>query len=377
VTSSDLRRVQSTWDALAQDQDLFCVIVGFPFRRDQSEKRFFASGAREIRRTLRREAFRRLPRRHETALDFGCGAGRLTQAMATRFEHVVGVDIAPTMIEAARALNRQPDRCEYVLNEEESLGRFADRSFDFVYSNIVLQHMPPELGRGYVAELARVLREGGLLVFQVPDAREPLPRLPRSAVLAEIEPQQTRIGIPAGATARMPVVVRNRSGKPWWVVSGEPTQRIFLGNHWRDRQGTLLVQDDGRAELPFDVPPGGEAQIDLEVTAPGERGRYLLELDLVQQDVAWFSERRKLSRRRTRTALVEVDVGDTFEPPLLHPEGVASDGPEEGPRMEMHAIPRSSVLETLDAGGVVVLRVKRDDASGPGWRSLRYTATRR
>jgi SAM-dependent methyltransferase len=297
--------------------------------------------------------------------------------MATRFERVIGVDVAPAMIEAARALNRHPDRCEYVLNEEPSLGRFADRSFDFVYSNIVLQHMPPALGRGYVAELARVLREGGLLVFQVPDARAPLPRLPRSAVLAEIQPEQTRIGIPAGETACIRAVVRNRSRKGWFAVAGEPTQKIFLGNHWRDEHGTLLVLDDGRAELPSDVPPGGEVQVGLLVTAPRERGRYLLELDLVQQDVAWFSERRKLSRRRTRTALVEVDVGDAFESALLRPAAAASDEVEAPARMEMHAIPRDTVIATLAANGADVLRVDEDGATGPGWRSLRYTVTRR
>jgi hypothetical protein len=153
-------------------------------------------------------------------------------------------------------------------------------------------------------------------------------------------------------------------------------QKIFLGNHWRDPHGTLLVRDDGRAPLPFTVPPAGEGPFDLLVTAPRERGRYLLELDLVQQDVAWFSERRKLSRRRTRTALVEVDVGDRYEPALLRPAAAASDTVESLARMEMHAIPRCTVIAALAANGAYVLRVDQDGAAGPGWRSLRYTATR-
>ena len=39
------------------------------------------------------------------ALDFGCGAGRLTRALAARFESVVGVDVADAMLDKARALN--------------------------------------------------------------------------------------------------------------------------------------------------------------------------------------------------------------------------------------------------------------------------------
>lgn len=36
---------------------------------------------------------------YKRALDFGCGAGRLTQALAGYFEEVCGIDIAPSMIE--------------------------------------------------------------------------------------------------------------------------------------------------------------------------------------------------------------------------------------------------------------------------------------
>ena len=103
------------------------------------------------------------------ALDFGCGIGRLTQALAGHFENAVGVDIAPAMIQAAKDQNRAPGRCEYLVNGRPDLSLFADAEFDFVFSTIVLQHVRTEYAERYIAEFLRVLRPGGLAVFQVPD----------------------------------------------------------------------------------------------------------------------------------------------------------------------------------------------------------------
>ncbi len=107
--------------------------------------------------------------RWQTVLDFGCGPGRLTQALATRFDEVTGVDVAPAMIERARSYaGASGSRCRFEVNARPDLSMFADRTFDLVYSNLVLQHIPPELSRGYIAEFVRVLKPGGIAVFQVP-----------------------------------------------------------------------------------------------------------------------------------------------------------------------------------------------------------------
>jgi SAM-dependent methyltransferase len=364
--------VQSQWDSLARTEDLFGVIWGYPRLPNQSLPAFLRSGDKEIAATLRSARLRRLPRRHDAALDFGCGAGRLTQAMARRFERAVGVDVSPAMIEAAIRLDRGPRKCEFLLNEAPSLERFGDASFDFVYSNVVLQHMPPELGVIYVGELARVLRPGGLLVFQVPDERIPLPPLRRSAFVARIEPAEERLRIPAGADALVHVRVRNESRARWPAASGP--QMIYLGNHWLAEDGALLVLDDGRVGLGRDVDPGAELELELPVRAPEAPGRYQLELDLVQQDVCWFSNRRRLSRRRTRTVRVPVEAGAAHEPAQVDP--AARDGSPGPGGMEMHAIPRGEVVAALERGGAQVLRVREDHAAGLGWRSLRYTATK-
>src|SRR5205807_4159881 len=101
--------------------------------------------------------------RRGRALDFGCGVGRLTQALCERFDSVAGVDIAPSMIELANRYNRFGARCEYAVNDTDDLSRFADGTFDFAFTLIVLQHMVPKYARRYIAELLRVTATDGVL----------------------------------------------------------------------------------------------------------------------------------------------------------------------------------------------------------------------
>ena len=50
----------------------------------------------------------------------------------------------------------------------ERLDGIGDRSIDFVYSSIVLQHIPRPYSLAYLREFCRVIRPGGLIVFQIP-----------------------------------------------------------------------------------------------------------------------------------------------------------------------------------------------------------------
>src|SRR5207244_5372763 len=108
-----------------------------------SVEEFFETGTREIRALMDYLASLRIDGSKRKALDFGCGAGRLTQALAAYYAEVSGVDIAPSMIELARKYNRHPDRCEYFLNARADLSLFPDGEFDLVYSNITLQPIDP------------------------------------------------------------------------------------------------------------------------------------------------------------------------------------------------------------------------------------------
>ncbi len=161
------------WELLAQRNPLW-AILSHPQYRDGGwdVDEFFATGTATVEGLLHRLETLGITPRAGRALDFGCGVGRLTQALAAHFPQVVGVDVAPTMIALADRYNRHPGRCRYTAWDGRRLP-FADGSFDLVVSLITLQHMPPRLARRALREFGRVLARPGVLTFQC--AAEPLP----------------------------------------------------------------------------------------------------------------------------------------------------------------------------------------------------------
>ena len=167
-----IRRLQENWDRLGHIDPLWAVLTSRGKENRQWDvDEFFETGEREIKEVLDHLRLLRTAVAPSKALDFGCAVGRLTQALANRFDEVYGVDIAPSMIEHARRFNTHGDRCKYVLNEVDDLSAFETNYFDFVYSNITLQHMKPKYARKYLAEFVRILRPGGVMAFQLPSER--------------------------------------------------------------------------------------------------------------------------------------------------------------------------------------------------------------
>ena len=165
-----LRRLERDWEDLAALDPLWAILAD-PNRQhgrwDLEE--FLATGVREVSDVLGvANELGCMPNRGR-ALDFGCGVGRLTRALSAEFAECVGVDISSEMIRSARELNADRPKCCFLVNVAPDLALFEAGTFDFVLSLIVLQHMPSgQAALGYLVEFLRVLRPGGLLVFQIP-----------------------------------------------------------------------------------------------------------------------------------------------------------------------------------------------------------------
>lgn len=177
---ADINELRRSWEALGEEDAMWAVLTD-PGKRGGgwNPVDFLASGEREITTVFDRlDAVGVGGSTYSRALDFGCGAGRLTQALAGRCGSVDGVDIAASMLNVAEGLKPQANvRLHH--NTASDLARFDDGTFDFIYSSIVLQHMHPSLALGYLIEFIRVLAAGGVLVFQIPDrhvAGTPSPR---------------------------------------------------------------------------------------------------------------------------------------------------------------------------------------------------------
>lgn len=198
-----LWRLRRNWNQLGHRDPLESILTRTPDKTaawDVDE--FFRTGGLEVARVMA-HVDRLAPSLSKArALDFGCGVGRVTQGLADHFTEAVGVDVAVSMVEAARKWNRQPDRCRFTLNEATDLRQFESNGFDLVYSRLVLQHIPPNLVKGYIPELVRVLKPDGLLMFQLP------------------EPQRKPVQVdPIEAFCNSPVVGgRFKQSMPGWVV---------------------------------------------------------------------------------------------------------------------------------------------------------------
>lgn len=164
-----LDSLKRNWEAFGRDDPLWAVLTS-PERAggrwDLDE--FLATGVQEVGSVLDELEALGLTVERRRALDFGCGVGRLTQALADRFDRCDGVDIAASMIDGARRINRHGERVSYHVNATSDLALFPDDSFDFVLSLLVLQHIEPRYAKRYIAEFIRVLKPGGVAVFQVP-----------------------------------------------------------------------------------------------------------------------------------------------------------------------------------------------------------------
>jgi SAM-dependent methyltransferase len=124
---------------------------------------FYASGRGDIAGLVEKLEQTTGVRPSGRALDFGCGAGRLTEAMCAHAGEVTGYDISPGMLEKARA---RGGRATYV----EAL---PDGPFDWINSFIVFQHIPPARGLSLMQALLDRLAPGGLISLQVTVWREP------------------------------------------------------------------------------------------------------------------------------------------------------------------------------------------------------------
>jgi SAM-dependent methyltransferase len=101
-------------------------------------------------------------------LDYGCGSGYGSAAIAAEATRVVGVDVSEEAVEHARA-NFSAPRLEFAPIEADRPLPFPDGSFDTVLSFQVIEHVRDPAA--YLSEIRRVLRPGGHLVLTTPERR--------------------------------------------------------------------------------------------------------------------------------------------------------------------------------------------------------------
>jgi SAM-dependent methyltransferase len=408
MSGHEIRDVKDYWEKHARRDPLWAILSD-PAKKGRKWRlaEFFETGRREISILLYRLDSLNIPFPKGRALDFGCGIGRLTQALASDFESVAGVDIAETMIRLADKLNRFPDKVRYHVNPESHLKIFPDGSFDFIYSNIVLQHIEPRISQAYLEEFLRVLRPEGLLIFQLPSHLRDKESLPQNVGPMNDAAYSSRIKLegvpesplPPSAEFVLKVYIRNTSPEDWVRQDAAP---IRVGNHWLSSDGTtMLILDDGRTLLPRVLPAGEECLVYLTVRTPGRPGEYLCEVDLAHESISWFRDKGAAAVR------FPVEAGESEGPRtgpdapnsgkrVLHESGPlpsASFDPagfealdelyrkelDAAPELEdfpMHGISKDRVVDFLVSRGASIIRIEEDEHGGREWVGYRYFVRR-
>jgi len=182
-----MRADRRDWEELAEHDPLWAVLSD-PARKggrwDLQE--FLDTGEREAETALASAAAFGRPGRRGRALDVGCGVGRVTRALAGRFEQTLGVDASETMVGHARRLHGDVPGCEFRVLSATELDALGQGSFDLVWSVLVLQHLPRGEAEQALRSLIGLLTPEGIAIFQLPYATRPLHRLQLSRSLYRV-----------------------------------------------------------------------------------------------------------------------------------------------------------------------------------------------
>ena len=163
-----LRKMRQDWDRRARENARYYVNTA---QTEWTDEEFFASGEQTVREEILPELATicagRDPARMRV-LEIGCGAGRVTRALAQIFGRVYAVDVSGEMIARARASLADFRNVFLYHNNGADLSVLPDLPFHFAFSCIVFQHIPSrEVIESYVRDAARLLRPGALFKFQV------------------------------------------------------------------------------------------------------------------------------------------------------------------------------------------------------------------
>ena len=104
--------------------------------------------------------------REVRALDVGCGTGRLLAALHGAWPgmKLTGIDLSRPYLDEARRLVGRTARVKLEEAAAESLP-FAEASLDLAVSSFLLHELPKEIRAKAIAEMARVVKPGGLVVI--------------------------------------------------------------------------------------------------------------------------------------------------------------------------------------------------------------------
>jgi trans-aconitate methyltransferase len=173
---------------------MYFANTGERTHRGRVVEELFVEGGAYLDRVEERFAALGTPVRHQgTALDFGCGVGRVLVPMAARYASVVGVDVAESMLSEARRHLPQPSADLRAYDGSDVDACLGDLRFDVLHTTRTVQHIPPADGLRILRSLLSRLNPGGVALVQAPMSA-PNTLFHRLNALRERSPLLIRLG---------------------------------------------------------------------------------------------------------------------------------------------------------------------------------------
>ncbi len=157
------------WRKWGEADPYYAVLSDEKYRGQQNLANFFKSGEQHFEVIKGRFEELGLPLlKAGSALDFGCGVGRVLRPMAVYFDKASGLDVAPGMLEQARK-NIAAANVQFLRFDGQTIPpEIAAQPIDFVHSTLVFQHIRPRRGLRIIESLMQHLSDQGKAYLQVP-----------------------------------------------------------------------------------------------------------------------------------------------------------------------------------------------------------------
>ena len=203
------------WDERARKNSYHYIAS---WRKDWDINSFLASGDEDYRQLVSPILERcGIVAGGRVMIELGAGTGRMTRNFASRYEQVLALDLSTEMLRQGHQIHSERQNIHWLRVSGIDLACIVSNSTDFIFSYLVLQHLPTqELTFAYVKEMLRVLRPGGTFLFQFNGNPEPTMNLRGRVVWGLIDAlRSAKLTTLSRTIARVLGLDPSAAGKSW------------------------------------------------------------------------------------------------------------------------------------------------------------------